>query len=187
MREPEVPAPDEGEMMSEQAQQYASLPWIPDEDKRTKYEEKDGKIAIGENPVEGVVSGHSTRDNFAKTGKYNVVTITTDDGREVAIHCQPTVLARQMLDARPKYGERITCAFLGVVQGANFATPYANYSVKVHREAGGEIAWAGATPDEAVHVVYDQQATPPPAPAPAPAAPAEPAPSSQNADDDFPF
>lgn len=183
MREPEVPAPDEGEKMSEQAQAYASLPWIPDEAKRLKYEEKD-KIAIGENPIEGVVSGHSTRDNFAKTGKYNVVTITTDDGREIAIHCQPTVLARQMLDARPKYGERITVAFLGVVQGANFATPYANYSVKVHREAGGEIAWAGATPDEPVHVAYQEQ---PAAQTPAPAQEAAPAPSATAEDDDIPF
>lgn len=181
MREPEVPAPNEGETMTEQAQQYTSLPWIPDDEKRKKYEEKDDRVAAGGQQIEGIVTGHGTRDRFDKKGKYNVVTITTDDGAEIAIHCQPTVLENQMLEALPKYGERITVTFLGVKQGANFSTPYANYSVRVHREAGGEIAWAArGEPDQPVHVVYEQ-----PAPQPV-AVQTETAPAAAS-DDDIPF
>lgn len=174
--------------MSEQVLNLRSLPWIPDEAKRVKYEEKDDRVAIADNPVTGTLTGHGTRDNFRKDGKYNVVTLTLDDGREVDVHCQATVLANQMLDARPKYGERVTVAFLGYVQGNTAGTqPYANYKVKVEREAGGEISWAGAVPDEPVRTTASGQDAPIQN-APAPAAAPAPAVAPADADDeDIPF
>lgn len=172
--------------MSEQAGTYTSIPWIANDEKRAKYEAKDSRVAYGAHHVEGIFSAHRTRDKFDKSkGKYNVITLTTDDGFDVDVHCQGAALHNQVLEAKPKFGERIRVDYLGLKDTPNYPQPYENYRLKVFREPGGEVNWVGegSQVDEPVHVRYEQPA----APAVVPTPEAAPAPAATADIDDIPF
>lgn len=176
--------------MSDQAQAYTSIPWIANDEKRAKYEAKDNRVAYGEARVEGVFSAHRTRDKFDKSkGKYNVITLTLDNGQEVDVHCQGAALHNQVLEAKPKFGERIRVDYFGLKDTPNYPQPYENYRLKVFREPGGDVNWVGGTAEveEPVRTVGGVSAPIQPAPAAVPPAEAAPALAATADDEDIPF
>jgi hypothetical protein len=123
--------------VAERLQGGGEIPWIPDEAKAVAY----GKPYCGLNPLIGKAVGHYRRDNFRQDGQYDVVVLLVEGVGAVAVHCQATVLANQMRDARPKGGEEVGVQYLGMTTSAA-GTPYANYKVVVDREVGGEFDWS---------------------------------------------
>lgn len=160
------------------AETVGSLPWIPNDAAREKYEAGGDKQAVGEKSIKGPVVDYGTRDRYDGDGTYDVVTLDVN-GVRVAIHCQATVLERQMHAARPfKFGDVLTVNYLGEVTGRN-DRPYHNYQVLSEKEIGGEIQWA------------DGYGNGPASPAPAPVrtgeVPASSPPSGDMPDSDIPF
>lgn len=151
-----------------------SLPWIPRDDAREKYESKGDKQAYGEKSVTGTIAEVDSREN--EYGMYLLVTLEVAGVGRVAIHAQPQVLAGQLRKVlNMKYGDEITVTYLGEVMGGA-GRPYSNYQVITPIVVGAPIV---APPG------FGQ-------PAPAPAAehgqPVQPsAAPSQPADDDIPF
>lgn len=159
--------------------QFASRVWIPNDENRAKYTEKNGEeAASGTNPIEGIFVDHSTRENFNKDGEYNVVTLDVEGEGHVDVHCQKTVLANEMLAAKPNFGEVVTVWYGGEKDSKTAGrAAYSIFKVRVKRELGGSPNWAGSSEDEPVHTVYQQ-------PAPAAAQTSAPAPDP---DQDIPF
>jgi len=116
-----------------------AVPWIPDPAKAEKY----GKEFNGTNPLIGVFVDHYRRENFRQDGFYDVVVLMVEGVGEVAVHCQATVLANQMHEARPVFGERVGVKYLGERVSAG-GTAYSDYKVKVDRQRGGQVQWADA-------------------------------------------
>lgn len=151
-----------------------SLPWIPNDAAREKYERAGEKTACGLQELTGPVVDYGTRDRYEGDGTYDVITLDVPNVGRVAIHCQATVLERQMHSARPfKFGTILTVRYLGEVTGRN-DRPYHNYEVVTDRPMGGEIPWA------------DGFSATPAAPA-VPTGEVPAAASAPQADDDIPF
>lgn len=127
--------------LEQRLQGNSSLPWIPDGTKAAKFR-ADGRDCNSDEQLIGEVVDHFTRDNWAGTGKIDVVVLALDAGGEVAIHCSATVLANQMRSAAPAFGERIGVKYLGTRKSAG-GTEYHDYHVITERKAGGTIHWAG--------------------------------------------
>lgn len=165
--------------MSE-APAVGSLPWIPKQEAREKYEASGDKTAFGGDVVSGPIVEVSQRENFNKDGMYDVVVLDVKDVGRVAIHCQPQVLASQMKRARGlAYGDVITVSYLGEVRGNNDRT-YSNYEVAVPTQIGAPIRWADSPAVETFVPPGDPAAY-------AQHAHAVPVASGQQADDDIPF
>jgi hypothetical protein len=157
------------------AEAVGSLPWIPNEAAREKYEKSGDKTACGLASITGPVVDYGTRDRYEGDGQYDVITLDVDGVGRVAIHCQATVLERQMHAARPfKFGDVLTVNYLGEVTGKNDRA-YHNYQVLTEREVGGEIQWADGFGEK-------QQVAAPPI-----RTGEVPAPSAPETDDDIPF
>ncbi len=148
----------------------SSVPWIPDATKASKYR-AGGKDCNSDTTLIGTVVDHFTRDNFNGDGLIDVIVLQLADNSEVAIHCGPTVLANQMVSARPQFGERIGVKYLGIVSRTG-SPDYHDYKVVTDRKAGGAIRWAGdpdpvadyadpaAPPEPVATVRHDATATP---------------------------
>jgi len=119
------------------------VPWIPDPSKAEKYD----KDSCGLNPLIGTAVDHYRRQNFMGDGEYDVLVLSVADVGDVAVHCQPTVLANEMRSARPRPGEKVGVKWLGERQGANRS--YAAYKVVVERAAGGDFNWGDSAEPEA--------------------------------------
>jgi hypothetical protein len=154
-----------------------AIPWIPDPAKAAKYEKDSCQL----NPLIGIAVNHTRRTNFRGDGEYDVVTLLVEGVGEVAVHCQPTVLANQMREARPKQGEQVGCLWSGEKVGAS-GTSYAGYKVVVERVAEGSFDWADA--EEPNRVVYDTPKAPDPQPQSPPKDPAWP---NATSEDEIPF
>jgi hypothetical protein len=163
----------------------SAIPWIPDPEAAAKYD----KDSCSENPLVGIAVDHYRRTNFNGDGEYDVVVLTCDiNGKktDVAIHCQPTVLADQMRKARPRGGEEVGVVYNGKKPGTR-GNDYGDYRVVVEREASGDFAWS-AGDGEPQREVYDNHSS---ERVTVPAAPQHPV--SQHpeqhlqADDDIPF
>ena len=127
--------------LEQRLQGSTSLPWIPDAAKAAKFR-SDGRDCNSDEQLIGEVVDHFTRDNWAGTGKIDVVVLALDAGGEVAIHCSATVLANQMRSAAPAFGEKIGVKYLGVVSRQGQAD-YHDFRVVTDRSKGGRIHWAG--------------------------------------------
>lgn len=124
--------------LEERLEGQGARPWIPDPAKAAEYNGDSVQI----NPLIGVFVDHSTRANFKGDGVYDVVTLLVEGVGEVAVHCQATVLASQMHQARPVFGETVGVKWLGTVQRHGQAD-YTNYVVRVDRaQKGGAVQWA---------------------------------------------
>lgn len=92
-------------------------------------------------------------------GKYPIIVIRGQSGREKAIHGFHSVLQNELLKKRPQIGERIGIKFLGEVPGQN-GRSYKGYRVEVEREGGATFDWntIGQVPveDSIGRVVYDE-------------------------------
>lgn len=153
-----------------------SLPWIPRDDAREKYEAKGDKQAYGEKSVTGTIAEVDSREN--EYGTYLVVTLDVAGVGRVAIHAQPQVLDGQIRKVlNMKYGDEITVTYLGEVMGGAGRT-YSNYQVITPIVVGAPIvAPAGfGAPTPAAPAAADGQPIQPSAPV-----------QSQAADDDIPF
>lgn len=138
--------------------------WRPDQD--------DPDLLIGE--IIAIEIGSSDY------GKYPILVLRGDSGREKAIHGFHSVLQNELLKKRPQIGERIGVKFLGEVAGQGGRT-YKGYRVEIERDGGSTFDWnaIGGTPaeDSISRVVYDEvQAQPETVTVPAGAG-----------DDDIPF
>jgi hypothetical protein len=111
------------------------IPWIPDPEKAEKF---DG-VSCQRNPLIGIAVDHYRRANFMGDGEYDVLVLSVDEVGDVAIHCQPTVLANEMRHARPKPGERVGVKWLGERQGTSRS--YTAYKVVIERETGTDFNW----------------------------------------------
>ena len=129
----------------------SSIPWIPDPAKAEKYR-GEGKDCNSDDTLIGVVVDHFTRSNFRGDGLIDVIVLALDGGGEVAVHCGPTVLASQMLAARPEFGDRIGVKYLGERSGRGGGASYIDSRVVTDRKAGGQIRWAGGSDEGASYV-----------------------------------
>jgi hypothetical protein len=62
-------------------------------------------------------------------GDYLVVTLRTDDGDELDVHCYHTVLASELARLQPRVGERLGIKYLGRDDGRR----YERYRVRIER------------------------------------------------------
>lgn len=139
----------------ERLQGGSAIPWIPDPEAAAKYD----KDSCSENPLVGIAVDHYRRTNFNGDGEYDVVVLTCDiNGKktDVAIHCQPTVLADQMRKARPRGGEEVGVVYNGKKPGTR-GNDYGDYRVVVEREASGDFSWSAG--EEREVEVYDNHSS----------------------------
>lgn len=100
-------------------------PWKPDE----------GDFVIG------VVLDVQTREG--EYGDYLLVTLETDDGREVEVHGFHTTLRNELMKLDPRVGDELAVRYLGKKTSATGASYYA-YRVVIER--GGDSPMVGTTP-----------------------------------------
>ena len=105
--------------MMERLQQEAATGWNPEP---------------GETLVGVITSIKSSNPN--EYGVYPIVTLQTDDGTMVALHCFHQVLRSRLLEKRPAPGERMAVQYLGEVEKDD--RPYHNYAVVVDRPTDTE-------------------------------------------------
>jgi len=95
------------------------------------------QAAKGWNPSEGdTVMGKIIKigsSNPNRYGIYPIVTVLTDDGELVNLHCFHSVLKNRLIAYRPTVGERLAVKYVGEQQGKNFDEPYHNYAVVMDR------------------------------------------------------
>lgn len=112
-------------------------------------------------------------------GKYPIIVLRGDSGREKAIHGFHSVLQNELMKKRPQIGERVGIKFLGEIAGQG-GRSYKGYRVEVERDGGSSFDWntIGAAPAEDTigRVVYDEVQANEPVTVPAGAG-----------DDDIPF
>lgn len=115
-----------------------AIPWIPDPAKAAAYD----KDSCQENPLVGIAVDHYRRTNFRGDGEYDVLVLNVDGVGHVSVHCQPTVLANAMREAKPTPGEEVGVVWKGEQISAN-GTKYALYQVVVDR-ANRSFNWSDA-------------------------------------------
>jgi hypothetical protein len=141
--------------VAERLQGGGEIPWIPDPAKAEQY----GKPSCQLNPLIGNAVNHYRRDNFRQDGQYDVIVLLVENVGEVAVHCQPIVLANQMRAAKPKPGEEVGCQFIGMQKSAS-GTEYANYKVVVDRAVEGDFDWADQGEPTSYEIVTHTPAAP---------------------------
>lgn len=99
-------------------------------------------------------------------GKYPIIVLRGQSGKEKAIHGFHSVLQNELLKKRPQIGERVGFKFLGEIAGQG-GRSYKGYRVEVERNGGSTFDWnaIGGAPDEDSmgRVIYDEvQAQPEP-------------------------
>lgn len=72
---------------------------------------------------------------------YPIVTLRTDDGKMVNVHCFHEILKERMLDARPVVGTKLEVECLGEKRTRDDKRSYVGYRVTVPGETG-ENVWA---------------------------------------------
>jgi len=122
----------------------SAMPWIPDPAKAEKYERESCQL----NPLIGVAVDHFRRTNFMEDGEYDVIVLNVEGVGDVAVHCQPTVLANEMHQSKPRPGEKVGVKWLGERVGAR--QTYQAYKVVVERAAGGSFNWTDSGEPEPV-------------------------------------
>jgi hypothetical protein len=96
----------------------------------------------------GVVADLDERASQYDEDAYPVVTVETDDGRELAFHAFHTVARNELAKQRPQIGDRIAIRYAGRPAGKS----YEAYRIVVERPDAPPrtIDWdKHATPDEA--------------------------------------
>jgi hypothetical protein len=121
-----------------------AMPWIPDPAKAEKYEHDSCNL----NPLIGIAVDHYRRPNFMGDAEYDVLVLNVEGVGDVAVHCQPTVLANEMHQSKPRPGERVGVKWLGEKTGAN--RTYTAYKVVVERGPGGTFSWTDSGEPEPV-------------------------------------
>ena len=111
------------------------------------------EAAEGWNPTEGetimgtVLSIKASQPN--EYGVYPIVTIQTDEGKSIALHCFHQTLKERLLEKRPAPGEKIAVQYIGTKESKNRTDPkgdpvtYHNYAVVVDRptDTEAQAAW----------------------------------------------
>lgn len=91
----------------------------------------------------GKVIALDQRDDAYSDGTYPIVTIRTDDDKELAWHGFHAVARAELAKQRPKVGERIGVKYVGKREGGQGESGYAVWRVVVERDgADAEIDWA---------------------------------------------
>jgi hypothetical protein len=82
-------------------------------------------------------------------GIYPIVTVATDDGTLVAVHCFHTILRNRLLEKRPAPGESVAIKYLGEKESKTAGRSYHNYAVVVDRPTDSEAqaTWDAFTED----------------------------------------
>jgi len=107
--------------MLERLQQEAAEGWNPDE---------------GETLLGVILNIKSSQQN--EYGIYPIVTVQTDEGKVVAIHCFHQVLKQRLLEKRPAPGEKLAVQYIGEVDKGEDGRSYHNYAVVVDRPTDTE-------------------------------------------------
>ncbi len=122
--------------------------------------ESSGWRPVEGDKIEGTVVDIATGDGGY--GPYPIVTVSTADGSEVAIHAFHQVLRGELARRRPKPGDQLRVVYLGQVTGKDGKSKYHSYRVSGGQSAG--YNWDRDLPaDEkadavAGRVVYDDLA-----------------------------
>lgn len=66
-------------------------------------------------------------------GSYEIVTIETADGDEIAVHCFHTVLANEIRAKTPRVGDRIGIKYNGAREAKRGGASFEHYAVAVER------------------------------------------------------
>lgn len=75
-----------------------------------------------------------TASNPGQYGIYPIVTLVTEEGELVNVHCFHQTLRNRLLEKRPRIGEKLAIRYNGRVQGKDKnRSAYYNYSVVVDR------------------------------------------------------
>jgi len=87
----------------------------------------------------GVITEVDERESDFGNGRYPVITVASDDGREVALHGFHTVLKGELAKKRPAVGDRIGVAYFGRSGGER---PYERYRLIVEKpNPEGGVDW----------------------------------------------
>jgi hypothetical protein len=111
------------------------------------------EAAEGWNPNEGdtlvgtVLSIKASQPN--EYGIYPIVTLQSEDGKSVAVHCFHQTLKERLLEKRPAPGEKIAIQYVGTKESKQRTDPsgkpvtYHNYAVVVDRptDTEAQAAW----------------------------------------------
>jgi hypothetical protein len=157
------------------------IPWIPDPEKAQKY----GHPSCQVNPLLGIAVDHFRRTNYRGDGEYDVVVLDAAGIGAVAVHCQSTVLANEMREQQPKPGERVGVRWNGNKTGSS-GVEYADYTVVVEREPGGDFAWTDSSVTPPAPTPDAQQAAATPDRSPTQTPPDRDEPTAAD-DDEIPF
>lgn len=91
----------------------------------------------------------------SKYGPYPGVVVKSEkDGEAYSVHCFPTVLRNQMVEADPEPGDRIAIRYLGMTSPKGGGDDYHNFTVrtdgsnKSFAEYAGDVVWAPQRDDE---------------------------------------
>lgn len=113
------------------------------ESERSMLDRLQQESAEGWNPSDGdtlmgvIKSIKASQPN--EYGIYPIVTVETDDGNIVAVHCFHTILRTRLLEKRPAPGERIAIRYIGERQTKrDDDRSYHNYAVVVDRPTDTE-------------------------------------------------